>query len=90
MEKNLKKSIYICVYNCGYIYMCVYICVMCVHMCVYLHICMRKVVAESCEDTGVLGLRRRKFNPGPGMRLDHSELLCNKVLLKYKGDRESF
>ena len=27
---------------------------------------------------------------GPEMRLDHSELLCNKVLLKYKGDRESF
>ena len=22
--------------------------------------------------------------------IDHSELLCNKVLLKYKGDRESF
>ena len=27
---------------------------------------------------------------GPETRLDHSELLCNKVLLKYKGDRESF
>ena len=24
------------------------------------------------------------------MKLDHSELLCNKVLLKYKRDRESF
>ena len=24
------------------------------------------------------------------MRLDRSELLCNKVLLKYKGNRESF
>ena len=31
-----------------------------------------------------------EFNPAPEMRLDHSELLCNKVLLKYKGDRESF
>ena len=31
-----------------------------------------------------------EFNPGPDERLDHSELLCNKVLLKYKGDRESF
>ena len=31
-----------------------------------------------------------EFNPGPEMRLDHSELLCNKGLLKYKGDRESF
>ena len=31
-----------------------------------------------------------EFNPGPETRLDHSELLCNNVLLKYKGDRESF
>ena len=30
------------------------------------------------------------FNPGSETRLDRSELLCNKVLLKYKGDRESF
>ena len=30
------------------------------------------------------------FNLGPEMRLNHSELLCSKVLLKYKGDRESF
>ena len=29
-----------------------------------------------------------EFNPGP--EFDHSELLCNKVLLKYKGDRENF
>ena len=33
---------------------------------------------------------RGEFNPGPEIRLDHSELLCNKVLLKYKGDREIF
>ena len=31
-----------------------------------------------------------EFNPGPETRLDHSEILCNKVLLKYKGDRENF
>ena len=31
-----------------------------------------------------------EFNPGPETRLDRSELLCNKILLKYKGDRESF
>ena len=30
-----------------------------------------------------------KFSPGPEMRLDHSELLCNKVLLKCKGDKAS-
>ena len=31
-----------------------------------------------------------EFNPGPEMRHVCSELLLNKVLLKYKGDRESF
>ena len=31
-----------------------------------------------------------ELNPGPETRLDCSELLCNTVLLKYKGDRESF
>ena len=31
-----------------------------------------------------------EFNLGPKTRFDSSELLCNKVLLKYKGDRESF
>ena len=31
-----------------------------------------------------------EINRGPVTRLDHSKLLCNKVLLKYKRDRESF
>ena len=39
---------------------------------------------------GFLASRGDEFNLGPEMRLDCSELLCNKVLLKYKGDRESF
>ena len=39
---------------------------------------------------GFLASRREEFNLGPETRLDGSELLCNKVLLKYKGDRESF
>ena len=39
---------------------------------------------------GFLASGREEFNPGPVMRLDRSELLCNKVLLKYKSDRESF
>ena len=30
-----------------------------------------------------------EMNSIRGRRLDRSELLCNKVLLKYKGDRES-
>ena len=33
---------------------------------------------------------RGEFNPGPERMLDHSELLCNRVLLKYKRYRESF
>ena len=39
---------------------------------------------------GFLASGGDEFNPGPETRLDRSELLCNKVLLKYKGDRESF
>ena len=39
---------------------------------------------------GFLASRGDEFNLGPEMRLDHSELLCNQVLLKYKGDGESF
>ena len=34
---------------------------------------------------GFLALGGEEFNPGPERRLDRSELLCNKVLLKYKG-----
>ena len=33
---------------------------------------------------------REEFNPAPEVKLDRSEFLCNKVLLNYKGDRESF
>ena len=33
---------------------------------------------------GFLASGGDEFNPGPETRLDHSELLCNKVLLKYK------
>ena len=39
---------------------------------------------------GFLAPGGEEFNLGPETRLDRSELLCNKVLLKYKGDRESF
>ena len=39
---------------------------------------------------GFLASGGEEFNLGPETRLDCSELLCNKVLLKYKGDRESF
>ena len=39
---------------------------------------------------GFLASGGEEFNLGSEMRLDRSALLCNKVLLKYKGDRESF
>ena len=46
-----------------------------------------KVVFEHAKTPGFLVSRGGEFNPGPETRLDCSELLCNKVLLKYKGDR---
>ena len=39
---------------------------------------------------GFLVSRGEELDLWPETRLDCSELLCNKVLLKYKGDRESF
>ena len=49
-----------------------------------------ETVIREGKDAGILGPRGEEFNPGPETKLDHSELLCNKVLLKNKGDRESF
>ena len=48
-----------------------------------------KVVAKPWKMLGFLASGER-LNSGPELRLDRSELLCNKVLLKYKRDRESF
>ena len=39
---------------------------------------------------GFLASRGEEFNPGPETRVDCSGLLCNRVLFKYKRDRESF
>ena len=47
-------------------------------------------VAESQKTLGFLASGGEEFNLGPEMRLDRSELWDNKVLLKYKRDRESF
>ena len=49
-----------------------------------------KVVAEPWKTLGFLASRGEEFKPRQVTRLHHSELLCNKVLLKYKRDRESF
>jgi len=38
---------------------------------------------------GFLASGGEEFNPGPETRLDCSELLCNKVLLKYKREKAS-
>ena len=72
--------------------------------CLFLLRCMKvksaSEVAQSCPTERLLlnhantleflAPGGEEFNPGPETRLDCSELLCNKVLLKYKGDRESF
>ena len=49
-----------------------------------------RLLLNHAKMLGFLAPRGEEFNPGPETRLDHSELLWNKVLLKYKGDRESF
>ena len=48
------------------------------------------IVAEPRKTPGFLASEGEKFSLEPETRLDHSELLCNKVLLKHKRDRESF
>jgi len=48
------------------------------------------LLLNHAKTPGFLAPGGEEFNLGPEMRLDGSELLCNKVLLKYKGDRESF
>ena len=49
-----------------------------------------RLLLNHAKMPGFVSSRGEEFNPGPETRLDRSELLCNKVLLKYKGDRESF
>ena len=51
---------------------------------------IERLLLNHVKTPGFLALGGEEFNPGPETRLDRSELLCNKVLLKYKGDRESF
>ena len=53
-----------------------------------------RVVAEPWRMLGFMASREEEVNLGlvtrPVTRLDCSELLCDKVLLKYKRDRQSF
>ena len=48
-----------------------------------------RLLLNHANTPGFLAPGGEEFNPGPETRLDRSELLCNKVLLKYKGDRKS-
>ena len=57
---------------------------------VYIAVFSERLLLNHANTPGFLAPGGEEFNPGPETRLDHSELLCNKVLLKYKGDRESF
>ena len=45
------------------------------------------MAAEPRKMPGFLASRGREFDPGPVTRLDHSEFLCNKVLLKCKREK---
>ena len=49
-----------------------------------------RLLLNHANTPGFLAPGGEEFSPGPETRLDRSELLCNKILLKYKGDRESF
>ena len=48
-----------------------------------------RLLLNHTKTPGFLAPRGEEFNPGPETRLYRSELLCNKVLLKYQRDRES-
>ena len=49
-----------------------------------------RLLLNHAKTQGFLAPGGEEYKLGPETRLDCSELLCNKVLLKYKGDRESF
>ena len=51
---------------------------------------VERLLLNHANTPGFLAPGGEEFNTGPETRLDRSELLCNEVLLKYKGDRESF
>ena len=48
------------------------------------------LLLSHAKTLGFLASGGEEFNLGPEMRLDCSEILCNKVLLKYKRDRGNF
>ena len=51
---------------------------------------LERLLLNHAKTPGFLASGEEEFNPGPEIRLDCSELLCNKIVLKCKGDSESF
>ena len=51
---------------------------------------VERLLLNHSKTPGFLASGEEEFNPRPETRLNCSEILCNKVLLKYKGDRENF
>ena len=49
-----------------------------------------RLLLRAMCNTGILASRGEEFDSGPEMRLDHFKPLCNKFLLKFKRDNESF
>ena len=47
------------------------------------------LLLNQAKTPGFLASGGEELKPGPEMRLDSSELLCNKLVLKYKGDKAS-
>ena len=62
------------------------------HLLVYRNIklAIERLLLNLKKTPGFLASGGEEFNLQPETRLDCSELFCNKVLLKYKGHRESF
>ena len=50
---------------------------------------IERLLLNHAKTPGSLASRGEEFNLGPETRLDRSELLCNKVLFKYKGEKAS-
>ena len=48
-----------------------------------------KLVVDTPKDAGILGLQRRRIQPGARDEAWLLRALCNKVLLKYKKDGEA-
>ena len=50
---------------------------------------VERLLLNHAQTPGFLAPGGEEFNPGPETRLDRSELLCNKVVLKYKREKAS-